>query len=139
PKKLGRAVFQAVSELSLASIPGFFRINAEASKSASAVGVYRPALISRDLVSEQVHMVGGKTWQVSAKPPCTNRVSPWDAHDTATKATELRDGLSTETRQVPLGTVVGARSGDKGGNANIGVFVATDGAWEWIVRFLTVE
>jgi hypothetical protein len=39
----------------------------------------------------------------------------------------------------PIGRVVGARSGDKGGNANLGVFARTDEAWAWLDAFLTVE
>jgi hypothetical protein len=42
-----------------------------------------------------------------------------------------------ETTRAPLGRVVGTRSGDKGGNANLGVFARTDDAWAWIDAFLT--
>jgi hypothetical protein len=40
---------------------------------------------------------------------------------------------------VPLGSIAGARSGDKGGNANVGVWVETDAAYAWLSRGLTVE
>ncbi|MFE3284883.1 exopolyphosphatase, partial [Streptomyces sp. NPDC059233] len=43
------------------------------------------------------------------------------------------------TTWAPLGAVVGARSGDKGGDANVGVWVEGDAAWEWVERTLTVE
>ena len=43
------------------------------------------------------------------------------------------------SRRVPLGLVAGARSGDKGGNANLGVWTRTDDAYEWLEGFLTVE
>ena len=43
------------------------------------------------------------------------------------------------TRRVPLGTVVGARSGDKGGNANIGLWGTTPAAAAWLADWLTVE
>jgi hypothetical protein len=39
----------------------------------------------------------------------------------------------------PLGRIMGARSGDKGGNANLGVWVKTDEAYSWLDSFLTVE
>lgn len=39
----------------------------------------------------------------------------------------------------PLGTIAGARSGDKGGDANLGVWVRSDAAFEWLQGFLTVE
>ena len=40
---------------------------------------------------------------------------------------------------MPLGTIAGARSGDKGGNANVGVLVRTDDQWKWLAHNLTVE
>ncbi|MCX5198646.1 acyclic terpene utilization AtuA family protein [Streptomyces sp. NBC_00249] len=43
------------------------------------------------------------------------------------------------TTRAPLGAVAGARSGDKGGDANIGVWVDSDAAWDWLHRTLTVE
>ncbi|HJW69630.1 MAG TPA: exopolyphosphatase, partial [Candidatus Binatia bacterium] len=39
----------------------------------------------------------------------------------------------------PLGTICGARSGDKGGNANVGLWVRTPEAYRWLVGFLTVD
>jgi hypothetical protein len=41
-------------------------------------------------------------------------------------------------RRVPLGTVAGARSGDKGGNANVGVWARSEEAWRWLSHRLTV-
>ncbi|CAM5286865.1 hypothetical protein STENM327S_08569 [Streptomyces tendae] len=42
-------------------------------------------------------------------------------------------------RRAPLGLVAGARSGDKGGDANVGVWARTDDAWRWLAYELTVE
>jgi len=44
-----------------------------------------------------------------------------------------------ETHRAPLGFVAGARSGDKGGNANVGVWVRTGEQWRWLAHTLTVE
>jgi hypothetical protein len=44
-----------------------------------------------------------------------------------------------DTALVPLGMVLGARSGDKGGHANLGVFARSEGAHGWMHEFLTVE
>ncbi|MCV4714115.1 hypothetical protein OFC05_29040, partial [Escherichia coli] len=41
--------------------------------------------------------------------------------------------------RVPLGTIALARSGDKGGDANIGVWVRTEDQWRWLVHTLTVD
>jgi len=43
------------------------------------------------------------------------------------------------TRRVPLGLLAGARSGDKGGSANVGVWVRGQDAYRWLVHELTVE
>jgi hypothetical protein len=39
----------------------------------------------------------------------------------------------------PLGAIAGARSGDKGGDANLGVWVRSEAAYEWLNGFLTTE
>ncbi len=40
---------------------------------------------------------------------------------------------------IPLGRIAGARSGDKGGDANLGLFVRDDAAWAWMDRHITVD
>jgi hypothetical protein len=40
---------------------------------------------------------------------------------------------------LPLGTVAGARSGDKGGDANVGVWVRTDAEYHWLRHALDVD
>jgi hypothetical protein len=42
------------------------------------------------------------------------------------------------TVRAPLGRVAGARSGDKGGNANLGVWARTDAAYAWLAGYLSV-
>ncbi|MBI2704108.1 MAG: DUF1446 domain-containing protein [Actinobacteria bacterium] len=44
-----------------------------------------------------------------------------------------------ETTPSALGLVMGARSGDKGGNANIGVWTRTADAYDWLRWYLTVD
>ncbi|MCW2692099.1 MAG: exopolyphosphatase, partial [Mycobacterium sp.] len=44
---------------------------------------------------------------------------------------------SGPTRRVPLGTVAGARSGDKGGAATLGVYARSDDGYRWLAAFLT--
>jgi hypothetical protein len=41
------------------------------------------------------------------------------------------------SRRLPLGTIAGARSGDKGGNANVGVWVRDEAAYPWLAALLT--
>jgi hypothetical protein len=48
-------------------------------------------------------------------------------------------GFSGETRRVPLGLVAGARSGDKGGNADVGFWARTDDAAAWLAATITAD
>ncbi|MGI9594712.1 MAG: AtuA-related protein, partial [Acidimicrobiales bacterium] len=43
------------------------------------------------------------------------------------------------TTVAPIGRVVGTRSGDKGGDANLGVYARTDEGWAWLDNTLTVD
>jgi hypothetical protein len=131
-RKVGRAFSNAFTETALASIPGLYGLSGGPS-AASPYGVYRPARVPSDLVPQYVH-VAGTTVQVesvvSASGPADEAVgaSPEPGHATTVAA-----------ERVPLGSVIGTRSGDKGGNANLGVFTRSDAAFEWVSGFLTVE
>ena len=47
--------------------------------------------------------------------------------------------MSDELVVASLGEVVHARSGDKGGDANLGVWVRDRRAWEWLRSTLTID
>ena len=129
--KVGRAVSGAVIELALASIPGFFGLDGGPS-GGQPFGVYRPSLIPAELVPQGVHVLDGDHTVVeSVAPRATVTVEATPGPETA--------GPEGPTVEVPLGRIVGSRSGDKGGDANLGVFARSDGAWAWLDDFLTVE
>jgi hypothetical protein len=130
-RKVGRAVSNAVIELALATIPGFFVVSGGA-REARPFGVYRPALVPADLVPQHVALLGGaRTVVDSVAPSADVTVVPGRGPDAAPP--------TGPTTKAPIGRVVGARSGDKGGNANLGVFARTDSGWAWLDAFLTVE
>lgn len=45
----------------------------------------------------------------------------------------------TNTTTIPLGRIAGARSGDKGGNANLGVWTDTRPRYDWLAAHLTPD
>jgi hypothetical protein len=47
--------------------------------------------------------------------------------------------LPGPTKRAPLGLIAGARSGDKGGSANVGLWVRTDEQFRWLVHAMTVD
>ena len=57
----------------------------------------------------------------------------------ATVDEDRRTAPSGPTTWAPLGRVFGARSGDKGGDANLGVFARSDEAFAWLDEFLSVD
>jgi hypothetical protein len=130
-RKVGRAFSNAMIELGLATIPGFFGLSGGPS-AGTPYGVYRPALVPAELVPQHVVLLGrGQAVIDSIAPAGSATVEP-----AAGPAAAAPGG---PTIAAPIGRVVGARSGDKGGNANLGVFARTDAAWAWLDEFLTTE
>jgi hypothetical protein len=130
-KKVGRAFSNAVAELALASIPGYFSIGGSPT-AGKPFGIYEPATIPAAIVPQEVVLLGGSTHQIDSVIP------RGDVTITSAKG-PIASPPSGPTRRVPLGKIVGARSGDKGGNANLGVFTRNDVAWVWLDAFLTTE
>jgi hypothetical protein len=128
---VGRAFSNAVIELALASIPGFFGVGGGPG-SGRPFGVYEPACIPAEAVPQEVVVLGGESRQISSVIP-EARVSVEPAPGPAASAP------SGPTVRAPLGAILGARSGDKGGNANLGIFARSDDAWAWLDGFLSVD
>ncbi len=128
-KKVGRLFSNAVTELALASVPGFF---GNSPSGARPFGVYEPALIDAALVPQQVVDRGAEARTVDSVIPS----APAAVEVETAPAVPVPCG---RTRRVPLGEVYGARSGDKGGNANLGVFARGYESWAWLDEFLTVD
>ncbi|MFD4986554.1 acyclic terpene utilization AtuA family protein [Streptomyces sp. NPDC058374] len=130
PEKVGRAVSGAAVELALAGYPGF-HLTAPPGKGAP-YGVFEAVPVDRAQVVHTAVLPDGTRLAVPG-PATTRALTPAD--EPAPPA-PLPPG---PTRRLPLGTVAGARSGDKGGSANIGVWVRDGSAYRWLVHTLTVE
>ncbi|MFQ5513947.1 MAG: acyclic terpene utilization AtuA family protein [Myxococcota bacterium] len=129
-RKVGRDFSGKVVEMALASYPGFTMTSPPGRE--SIFGVYWPALLPADLVRERV-VFEDEVFEVEPAPrkpierPSERRLS---------SAGPPPEG---PTRDRPIGTICGARSGDKGGHANIGVWVRSPEAYAWLVSFLDTE
>ncbi len=128
-RKVGRAFADAMVHTALAGIPGMYGLSGGPG-AASPFGVYRPATVPNDLVPQYIH-VNGSTTQIESIAPTGDPIDV-DAMPSAV----LSGG---DVVEVPLGTFVGTRSGDKGGDANLGVYARNDAGWAWIDHELTVE
>ena len=134
PAKAGRAFTAAAVELALASYPGF-TVTAPPGD-ASPYGVYRAGYVPRSAVAHTAVLPDGTRVPIADPPQAAHQVVETIVADSPQEFPQPRGG---QTRRVPLGTVVGARSGDKGGTANLGVWVRTGAAYPWLVRTLTVD
>ncbi|HEX3591445.1 MAG TPA: acyclic terpene utilization AtuA family protein [Pseudonocardiaceae bacterium] len=127
-RKVGRRFSNATMELALGGYAGFHTTTPPTAE--SAYGVYWPTLVPTDAVDHRVVLPDG-----------TDRAIP----PTATGAPRHASGagevgvLDGPTRRVPLGTVCGARSGDKGGNANVGVWARDPACYAWLNAYLTSD
>ena len=123
PDPVGRAFTSAVVELALASYPGFTLTGPPAA--ATPYGVYRAAYVDRACVTHTVVHADGRREVVPEPPTLATTTGAPRPDPSAGTSTTHPDGA---TRRLPLGTFVHARSGDKGGDANLGLWVAHDGA-----------
>lgn len=130
PDKVGRAFSSVAVELALASYPGFTMTTPPGN--GAPYGVYTAGYVDAAEVAHTAVLPDGT--RVPIAPPTRTRELD------EVPEPELPQPLpSSETRRVPLGSIALARSGDKGGNANIGVWVRTDDQWRWLVHTLTVD
>jgi hypothetical protein len=127
--KRAKAFSRAAVELALGSYPGFTLTSPPGD--GTPVGVYQPRYLPQDAVDH-----------VAVLPDGTRRTIP------APEVTAVAPPLLPEedspipggpTKNLPLGTIVGARSGDKGGDANLGVWVRDPAAYPWLAAELTVN
>ncbi|GGO96117.1 acyclic terpene utilization AtuA family protein [Wenjunlia tyrosinilytica] len=130
PDAVGRAVSGAAVELGLASVPGF-HLTAPPGNG-SPYGVFEAAFVDAKEVPHTVVLPDGV--RVDVPPaPATADILPVEEPALPEPAPP------GPTRRAPLGAVAGARSGDKGGSANIGVWARDDDGWRWLVHTLTAE
>ncbi|NEA26977.1 acyclic terpene utilization AtuA family protein [Actinomadura bangladeshensis] len=162
PAKVGRAFSNAAVELALAGYPGFTMTSPPGK--GGPYGVYTPAYVPNEVIDHVAVMPDGARVPIppapvteageregaqtaSAQSPPAQGGHPTSsvqqAGHTAEPTLHTVDNPHSEARgpvaRVPLGRVAGARSGDKGGDANIGVWARTDAQWRWLEPFLTVE
>jgi hypothetical protein len=117
---VGRAFTGPAVELALGSYPGFTMTTPP--QQPTPYGVYRPEYVDRAQVHQVVVHADGRR-EVVADP------TEFAAADTdhGRRPSPYPAPADTLNRRMPLGTFVHARSGDKGGDANIGLWVSHDG------------
>lgn len=131
PQQVGRMFSSGIVEMALASYPGLFMTAPPTD--GTPYGVYWPTLVPADVVKQTVVLEDGSRIELKKDAP---RGQHLDANIPPAATVAPPSG---PTRRVPLGTVIGARSGDKGGNANIGLWAKTEAEYAWMASYLSIE
>ncbi|MEU9130450.1 acyclic terpene utilization AtuA family protein [Kitasatospora sp. NPDC048540] len=130
PERVGRAVGAAAVELGLAGYPGFHL--AALPGAGSPYGVFEAAYLDAKAVEHTAVLPDGR--RIPIEPPAAVReLLPLPEPP---RPEPLPPG---PVRRAPLGLVAGARSGDKGGDANLGVWARSEDGWRWLAHALTVD
>ena len=127
PKVVGRAFSGAVIELALASIAGFHVLAPPGD--AQPVAKYSPFYVANAEIQHVAVLPDGERRTIPGVPATQELTDVPDP--------ELLARPDGGTRRVPLGTAFGARSGDKGGDCNVGVWAANDDGYGWLAQHLT--
>jgi hypothetical protein len=140
-KAVGRTFSRAVVELALSSYPGFHLPDLPGD--ASPYGVFSHRFVDQDAVEHVAVLPDGS--RAAIDPP--KRTEPVEDLARILLPEPLPPGPCDRT---PLGRLVGARSGDKGGDANLGLWVRAGAdtgtgtgndyaelAWRWLAHFVT--
>ncbi|WP_415973387.1 acyclic terpene utilization AtuA family protein [Rhodococcus sp. 077-4] len=130
PDIVGRQFSAVAVELALASYPGF-SVTAPPGNGAP-YGVFTAGFVDATEVPHVAHLADG-TERIIAPSRQTR------ALEAVTEPALPAPRAPEATIRLPLGTIAAARSGDKGGNANVGVWVRTDDEFAWLVHALTVN
>jgi hypothetical protein len=118
------------SSFGLGGIPGF---HGDAAGAPQPRVAYWPGLVSQSALRHRVILDDGRTVDVQM-PPTRAFVAPLIP-------TRAGDTSSTTGARidVALGDLIHARSGDKGANANLGIWCRNPNSWDWLCASLDTE
>ncbi|WP_320067748.1 acyclic terpene utilization AtuA family protein [Micromonospora sp. RTGN7] len=133
--RAGRAFSAAAVELALASYPGCTLTTLPGD--ATPYGVFTADAVPQDAVAHVAVLPSGERVPIAPPPPPPPETC-LEGHLAQPNALAGCPSLQA-TRRGALGELVGARSGDKGGDANLGVWARTDATWAWLCGWLTVQ
>lgn len=131
-----RAFSDRIVEIATSSVPGFYMTTPP--QSARLFGVQWPTLIAKTAVHPQLQLDGGPLREV-----------PWRIKGVTADSFPVAEATRSHAQHVvrfdgpkvdlPLGELIGTRSGDKAGAVNIGAWAQDAKTFDWLRSYLTVE
>jgi hypothetical protein len=137
PDRVGRAFSNATMALALGGYAGFHTTTPPTP--ASAYGVFWPALVPAGVVEQVVVLPDGSHRVVPHTTPARPGALDGDQPASPPAGQPAAQPPGGQVVRVPLGRIAGARSGDKGGNANVGVWARHPEVFGWLRETLTVQ
>jgi hypothetical protein len=129
-KKVGKLFSAKLVEMALSNIPGF-TMTAPPSNGSPALQHW-PTLVKNEFIEHKIYLNG---LEFSVKPV---GVYP-EIKDIKPVAVDLVDVPMENKQKIHFGRLFATRSGDKGGNANLGVWAKNIESYSFLNRFLTVK
>ncbi|WP_236009036.1 acyclic terpene utilization AtuA family protein [Actinomadura physcomitrii] len=127
PEPLQR-LSRETQSLGLSSIPGFMGVESAGPKRRID---YWPGLLPQEVLDHKTVLQDGR--RIAIDSPKTEPFHGQPVHP------EPEPPPPTPTERVPLGRIAYARSGDKGGNSNLGIWTDVPEAWPWLRAALTTS
>ena len=141
-KAVDRAFTSQAVALTLASVPGLFLPGTP--PKAEPLSSYWPTTVGRENVITEVEVYASDGGDAVRFEPRELTVSEVGSTADPLRSVAASDPTGLQTVRAPLGRLVGARSGDKGGNVNIGLWIRHDlpdrlVAYHWLLREISAE
>ncbi|MGD0698355.1 MAG: acyclic terpene utilization AtuA family protein [Trebonia sp.] len=138
PRVVGRRFSNATMELALGGYAGFHTTTPPSAE--SAYGIYWPTTVAAGEVAHVAVLPDGTRLDVPATSITSAGSAPAStaAAGRASQPDAPRAPADQPTVRAPLGRVCAARSGDKGGNANVGLWARDAAGYRWLRAYLTV-
>ena len=149
-----RAFSNTAVQLALGSYPGFFATTPPGP--AHPYGVFTAGYVPQGQPAHEVVLDDGTVERIApptafqaleplygAAPLSQDQPAPQTAPTPFWVGPSVAPGSDNSpppsTRRLPLGTIAGARSGDKGGDANIGLWARRPDAYPWLANLISEE
>ncbi|KAE8423742.1 hypothetical protein BDV36DRAFT_303149 [Aspergillus pseudocaelatus] len=130
-------VAKALGQISLKHFSGFHASSDMRTAFPRPFIAYYPAIINQSDINEQVNILDGQSNTTSfgiPRPIQYEPLQPRESYDPVSPTV-----YNGPTKEIRLGDIALARSGDKGANLNFGIFVSNPTYWEWLRSFMTIS
>ncbi|KAE8368015.1 hypothetical protein BDV27DRAFT_142272 [Aspergillus caelatus] len=130
-------VAKALGQISLKHFSGFHASSDMRTAFPRPFIAYYPAIINQSDINEQVNILDGQSKTTSfgiPRPMQYEPLQPRESYDPVSPTV-----YNGPTKEIRLGDIALARSGDKGANLNFGIFVSNPTYWEWLRSFMTIS